>query len=67
MMLHHPTRQVLGEVTFHAPRLPVYSNVTAQPFETVSQLVSLLPRQLVEPVRWEATLATLIRDVSAVY
>lgn len=69
--------KVLSEVTFRAPRLPVLSNVTAQPFPSCPgstlalgghgpaggdprDIPALLSRQLVEPVRWEATLAALL-------
>jgi [acyl-carrier-protein] S-malonyltransferase len=44
-----PFRAVVETVEFAAPRVPVYSCVTAEPFEDVpAQLV----RALTEPVRW---------------
>ena len=42
------------------PRIPVISNVTGQPFPPAAQIPAALARQLVEPVRWEATLAGLV-------
>jgi [acyl-carrier-protein] S-malonyltransferase len=50
----------LASIPVRAPRVPVISNVTAAPFPAdPGQIRALLARQLVEPVRWEATLAAL--------
>jgi [acyl-carrier-protein] S-malonyltransferase len=52
---------VLDSVEVRAPRLPVLSNVTAEPFPSDPAAIrELLGRQLVEPVRWEATLSGLL-------
>ena len=51
---------VLNEVTVNEPRIPVYSNVTAQPFPGKDAIRGLLKRQLCEPVKWENTLKELI-------
>jgi [acyl-carrier-protein] S-malonyltransferase len=53
-------KQVLGEVTFATPRIPVYSNVTGQPFSDAGSICGLLARQLVEPVRWEGSVKAMI-------
>ena len=53
--------QVLGSVTVCEPRMPVYSNVTGAPFAGAAAIPAMLARQLVEPVRWEATITGLIR------
>ena len=53
--------QVLASVTVREPRMPVYSNVTGAPFAGVAAISAMLARQLVEPVRWEATITGLIR------
>ena len=54
--------QVLAEVTFKEPRIPVYSNVTGKPFETAEEMAGMLQRQLVEPVMWESTMKNLKAD-----
>ena len=54
--------QVLKSVTFKEPRMPVYSNVTGQPFGGAAEIPAMLARQLVEPVRWEGTLAALVHE-----
>jgi len=36
---------------------PVISNVTAQPYQTQAEALELLPRQLVEPVRYKQAIA----------
>ena len=46
-------KQVLKEISFSEPRIPVYSNVTGRPFESASEIAGMLQRQLVEPVMWE--------------
>lgn len=56
------TPKVLESVTFKEPRIPVYSNVTGQPFGSAAEIPALLAHQLVEPVRWEGTLAALVHD-----
>lgn len=57
-----PRTQVLGEVEIRAPRIPVYSNVTAAPFPAApDQMRALLARQLVEPVQWEGCLGGLLK------
>lgn len=50
----------LASVKICAPQIPVWSNVTASPFPSDPDSIrKLLGRQLVEPVRWEATLVAL--------
>lgn len=51
--------QALADVTFKEPRIPVYSNVTAEPFDQAASIPGMLARQLVEPVRWESILTKL--------
>eukprot|EP01025_Chloroclados_australasicus_P047430 TRINITY_DN5308_c1_g1_i2.p2 TRINITY_DN5308_c1_g1~~TRINITY_DN5308_c1_g1_i2.p2 ORF type:complete len:531 (+),score=73.37 TRINITY_DN5308_c1_g1_i2:121-1713(+) len=51
---------VLEQVNFKQPKIPVYSNVTAKPFEDAQLVPDLLGRQLVEPVRWQDILQNLI-------
>lgn len=43
--------QVLADVKFSAPRIPVYSNVTAAPLTSANDIPNMLARQLVEPVQ----------------
>lgn len=58
--LPHPSPQVLASVTINEPRIPIYSNVTAQPFKDAAEIAALLPRQLVEAVQWEGTIRALL-------
>lgn len=51
---------MLKTVTFREPRIPVISNVTAEPFKFANGIAAMLTRQLVEPVRWEDTLTGLL-------
>lgn len=50
----------LDTVTINDPVIPVYSNVTGEPFRDAKHIKEMLPRQLVEPVRWEGTLKNLV-------
>jgi [acyl-carrier-protein] S-malonyltransferase len=50
----------LERVTFQAPAVPVYSNVTAQPHGDASSIKRLLVDQIVSPVQWERTMKALL-------
>lgn len=47
---------VLKTVTINTPRIPVWSNVDAQPHTDPQQIQELLVKQVLSPVRWEETL-----------
>jgi [acyl-carrier-protein] S-malonyltransferase len=51
---------VFGSVRMEAPRLPVWSNVTARPHGEPAEVRTLLARQMVEPVLWEQTVRNLM-------
>jgi [acyl-carrier-protein] S-malonyltransferase len=44
--------EALIDTEFRTPRIPVVSNVTAQPITTAAEAVVALRRQLTSPVRW---------------
>lgn len=50
----------LAGVNLAAPRVPVWANVTAEPYADVADIKPGLARQVVEPVRWETTLRGLL-------
>src|SRR5439155_15841338 len=50
----------LEKVPMHAPRSPVYANVTARPHTDVASIKRLLIDQIVKPVRWEQTMQALV-------
>lgn len=54
--------EALGEARFAAPRIPVYSNVTAEPAREAADAEALLLRQLTSPVRWTELVARLAAD-----
>jgi [acyl-carrier-protein] S-malonyltransferase len=56
-----PFRAVVAGIEFGEPRVPVYSCVTAEPFDDIP---ALLVRALTEPVRWLAVMHAL--DASGV-
>jgi [acyl-carrier-protein] S-malonyltransferase len=62
--LMKPAEEALAEafaaVPLTAPRLPVWSNVTAQPHGRPEEIRVLLRRQITEPVRWEETMRQLL-------
>ncbi len=50
----------LAEVELKPPRVPVWSNVDAHPHTDPGEIRSLLVRQVVQPVLWEATVRNLL-------
>ena len=49
----------LDKISFKAPSVPVYSNVTASPQTDAATIKELLIRQVTSPVLWEDTLKNL--------
>ena len=54
-------KQVLSGMDFGAPCCPLYSNVTALPYEP-GQFQELLERQVISPVRWQTIVANMVAD-----
>lgn len=50
----------LAGITINAPRIPVWSNVDAQPHTDPATIRELLVKQVLSPVRWEETLRGLV-------
>ena len=50
----------IAEVSLSRPRIPVISNVDAQPHDDPEEIRALLVRQVVEPVRWESSMRYLL-------
>jgi [acyl-carrier-protein] S-malonyltransferase len=55
-------RDALDRTTIGDARIPVYANVTAEPVTRASEIRELLFRQLTNPVRWEQTIRSMVRD-----
>ncbi len=54
--------EALADAELHAPRIPVVSNVDAQPHNDPDEIRSLLIRQVVSPVLWEDSMRYLLRE-----
>jgi len=52
--------EALAKITVSAPRIPIWSNVDAQPHTDPAEIRALLIRQVLSPVRWEATIRGLM-------
>lgn len=52
--------RALADVPMHPPRIPVVSNVDAQPHDDPEEIRQLLIRQVLRPVRWEDSMRYLI-------
>jgi [acyl-carrier-protein] S-malonyltransferase len=52
--------EVFASVPLASPRVPVWSNVTAQPHDSPEEIRTLLRRQMTQPVRWEDTMRHLL-------
>jgi [acyl-carrier-protein] S-malonyltransferase len=50
----------LANVTMQKPRIPVWSNVDAQPHTDPAEIGGLLIRQVLSPVLWEQTIRNLL-------
>ena len=59
--------KALAEVEIRASRLPVWSNIDAQPHTDPGEIRQLLVRQVVEPVLWEQTLRGLLAEGCEVF
>lgn len=55
-----PLRERLEAIEFRDPRYPVVSNVTAEPVTTGHDARELLVKQLTSPVRWAASVTTMV-------
>jgi [acyl-carrier-protein] S-malonyltransferase len=62
--LMRPADQALADalagVALRPPRIPVWSNVDARPHTDPEEIRGLLVRQVLQPVRWEATMRGLL-------
>ncbi len=52
--------EALAGVKLQAPRIPVYSNVDAQPHSNPQEIGALLVRQVLNPVLWEDSMRNLL-------
>jgi [acyl-carrier-protein] S-malonyltransferase len=52
----------LEKVDLMSARIPVWSNVDAQPHTSPEEFRSLLVRQVLQPVRWEETIRGLLKE-----
>jgi len=53
---------VLSEIPIQPPRVPVWSNVDAQPHTDPAEIRELLIRQVLQPVLWEQTMRNLLEQ-----
>jgi [acyl-carrier-protein] S-malonyltransferase len=53
---------VLSEIPIRSPRVPVWSNVDAQPHTDPEEIRELLIRQVLQPVLWEQTMRNLLEQ-----
>jgi len=54
--------EALVDVPMRRPKIPVVSNVDAQPHDDPEEIRQLLIRQVVQPVRWEDSMHYLLAD-----
>lgn len=58
-------RTALEEITIQDTRIPVYSNVDAQPHTSADEIRDLLSRQVTQPVCWEGSIRRMVADGTA--
>lgn len=54
--------EALNNTTFYDAKIPVYANVTALPVTEKETIKKLLYDQVTAPVRWEETIANMVKD-----
>ncbi len=54
--------QSLAQTELRPPRIPVWSNVDAQPHTDPEEIRGLLVRQVLQPVQWERTMRRLLAE-----
>jgi [acyl-carrier-protein] S-malonyltransferase len=52
----------LDKTNFYESKFPVYTNVTAKPVTSISEIKSKLYEQITAPVRWDETIRNMIDD-----
>lgn len=52
----------LDKTNFYESKFPVYTNVTAKPATSISEIKSKLYEQITAPVRWDETIRNMIDD-----
>lgn len=55
-------RKALDEVAIHAPILPIYANITAQPVTETQEIKDLLVKQVTGQVRWRESVLQMAAD-----
>ncbi len=50
----------LAGIHLQSPRIPLYSNVTARPYD--ENPAALLAKQIESPVQWESLIRNMLRD-----
>ena len=54
--------EILGEVSFCKPKIPIYSNVTARPESDTEKIKDFMKKQICSPVRWYEIVINMDRD-----
>jgi [acyl-carrier-protein] S-malonyltransferase len=54
--------EIIKQVKLNEPSIPVYSNVTSEPFIDENQISDLLSEQIYSSVRWEQSINNMIND-----
>lgn len=52
----------INQVEIFEPKFPVYSNVTAEKFESLNQIKELLVEQIIRPVKWQQIIENMISN-----
>ncbi|MCX7832961.1 MAG: ACP S-malonyltransferase [Ignavibacteria bacterium] len=55
-------RTALDNLVLNKPRIPIYTNTTAEPIQDSENIRTALKQQLTSPVLWELSVKNMIRD-----
>ena len=66
-----PFGRVLRELTLRAPRIPIYANVTGEPYPSgrgaEEEIYRLLRKQFAAPVQWSKTMERMFADGARIF
>jgi [acyl-carrier-protein] S-malonyltransferase len=55
-------KNAIDQTNFYQSKIPVYTNVSADPVNSVEEIINKLYEQITSPVKWEDSIRNMIKD-----